>query len=270
VRRFVLKSNIGRFEELLKTEADAPTREWLITSLADARRQLARVSAAEQGVRWGPPPFGSRLQRAGSLRSDFEKKLQSSQHSLFLLEPGPGLHIVDMSEPFARASMVDRDAVAGQLLFDVYPDNPGDEHATGVSNLFASIMRAADSGRPDVMPVQRYDVRAQDGGFVERYWQPVNSPVFDEEGHLAYILHETKDVTAEVLGQPQAPAMATFLNGAHYRLQLFDPDGKLQMNVEFHAPDDASAEQKAQLLRCGQGAELWRGRKWVNTWAGEG
>ena len=48
------------------------------------------------------------------------------------------------------------------------------------------------------MPVQRYDIRrpeAEGGGFVERYWSPLNSPVLDEQGKVAYLVHRVEDVT---------------------------------------------------------------------------
>ena len=48
------------------------------------------------------------------------------------------------------------------------------------------------------MPVQKYDIRRPDdegGGFEERFWSPVNSPVCDEEGAVPYIIHRVEDVT---------------------------------------------------------------------------
>src|SRR6202040_2773970 len=33
------------------------------------------------------------------------------------------------------------------------------------------------------------------GGFEERYWSPVNSPVFGPGGALTYIIHRVEDVT---------------------------------------------------------------------------
>jgi signal transduction histidine kinase/CheY-like chemotaxis protein len=48
------------------------------------------------------------------------------------------------------------------------------------------------------MIVQKYDIRRPDsegGGFEERYWSPVNSPVLGSNGELAYIIHCVEDVT---------------------------------------------------------------------------
>ena len=48
------------------------------------------------------------------------------------------------------------------------------------------------------MAVQKYDIQrpaSQGGGFEERYWSPLNSPVLDKEGNLQYIIHRVEDVT---------------------------------------------------------------------------
>ncbi len=48
------------------------------------------------------------------------------------------------------------------------------------------------------MAVQQYDIRrpdAEGGGFEERYWSPVNYPVFGPNDALSYIIHRVEDVT---------------------------------------------------------------------------
>ena len=48
------------------------------------------------------------------------------------------------------------------------------------------------------MPVQRYDIRrpeSEGGGFEERFWSPVNSPVFGPDGTVSFVIHRVEDVT---------------------------------------------------------------------------
>jgi signal transduction histidine kinase len=83
-------------------------------------------------------------------------------------------------------------------LFGRFPDNPAGSAASGVRNLRASLDRVLRDRTVDVMPIQKYDIRrpeSEGGGFEERYWSPVNSPVFDEAGELVYIIHRVEDVT---------------------------------------------------------------------------
>lgn len=195
MRRFVLQANIERFEALLAHEATESSRGWLIASIAAAKRELAVLTSAVAGVRLGPVVVGAGSSNSSGLRSQFERAFQTAPSLQMLLEPGPGLHIVDATIAYANATLIDRTKVAGLPLFDVFPDNPGDPLADGVSNLFTSLRQVALTGQIHRMAVQRYDVRDPTGQFVERYWQPSNTPVFDQHGRLIYILHEARDVT---------------------------------------------------------------------------
>src|SRR5689334_14369236 len=123
-----------------------------------------------------------------------------------LFESAPGLYlvlttdltIVAVSEAYLRATMTERDAIVGRSLFEVFPDNPGDPSATGVTNLRASLERVLRHKRPDAMAVQKYDIRrpeTEGGGFEERHWSPMNSPVVSPDGELLYIIHRVEDVT---------------------------------------------------------------------------
>ena len=110
----------------------------------------------------------------------------------------PDLRIVAVSDAYLQATMTQREAILGRQLFDVFPDNPDDVAATGVRNLSASLERVLATRAPDAMAIQKYDIRRPDeagGGFEERYWSPVNSPVFGDGGTIAHIIHRVEDVT---------------------------------------------------------------------------
>ena len=122
-----------------------------------------------------------------------------------LFESTPGLYlvltpefrIVAVSDAYLQATMTRRESILGRDIFEVFPDNPADPNATGTRNLRASLVRVLEQRRPDVMAVQKYDIRrpdAEGGGFEERYWSPVNSPVMDGD-RVAYIIHRVEDVT---------------------------------------------------------------------------
>jgi len=123
-----------------------------------------------------------------------------------LFESAPGLYlvltpdftIVAVSDAYLEATMTRRGEIVGRALFDVFPDNPDDPAATGVANLRASLDRVLTSRRSDAMAVQKYDIRRPDsegGGFEERHWSPVNSPVLGPGCELVYIIHRVEDVT---------------------------------------------------------------------------
>ena len=111
----------------------------------------------------------------------------------------PDLSIVAASDAYLHATLTQREEIIGRGLFEVFPDNPEEHGATGVSNLRASLERVLRSKRPDVMAVQKYDVRRPDGGFEEKYWSPLNTPVLNQDGAVEWIIHRVEDVTDLVL-----------------------------------------------------------------------
>jgi len=124
--------------------------------------------------------------------------------ALFESEPGlylvltPALTIVAVSAAYLKATMTKREEILGRGLFEVFPDNPDDPTATGIRNLKASLERVLTHRVPDTMAVQKYDIsrpESEGGGFEERYWSPVNSPVLGADGNVAYLIHRVEDVT---------------------------------------------------------------------------
>jgi hypothetical protein len=196
MQRFVCEQNIAHFQKLLDGPADFTLRRTLLALLSSAKRELALLNSEMTGAqglapRRSPGDVDSVLKQ---LRPNFE----TSEHPYMLIHPGPGLKIIDVNDAYARATFTKRCDIAGRPLFEVFPDNPDIETADGVSNLFASLRTVVETGEPHAMAVQRYDVRDDSGTFVERYWQPVNTPVHDIEGRLICLLHHVEDVTAEV------------------------------------------------------------------------
>jgi signal transduction histidine kinase len=129
---------------------------------------------------------------------DFRRLFESAPGLYLVLLPDPHFSIIAVSDAYARATLIERDQVLGKGLFEAFPDNPNDPEASGVSNLRDSLLRVVRGKVPDAMAVQKYDIRKpeeQGGGFEERYWSPVNSPVFGEGGALCYIIHRVEDVT---------------------------------------------------------------------------
>lgn len=116
----------------------------------------------------------------------------------------PDFVMVAANEARCRATNTRAEDVIGRRLFDVFPDNPDDPTASGVCNLSASLARVLATRAQDVMEVQKYDIRTPDGAFEERWWCPINTPVFGGDGSVRYIIHQVDDVTAEVRERQRA------------------------------------------------------------------
>jgi signal transduction histidine kinase len=138
------------------------------------------------------------------LAHDFQALFESAPGLYLVLKPD--LTIAAVSNAYLHATMTKREEILDRGIFDVFPDNPDDPDADGVRNLKASLKRVLEKNKPDTMPVQKYDIRrpeAEGGGFEERFWSPVNSPVVGTDGKLTYIIHQVEDVTEFIHLQQQ-------------------------------------------------------------------
>jgi PAS domain S-box-containing protein len=123
-----------------------------------------------------------------------------------LFEALPGLYVIldtelrilAVSDAHLAATNSVRQEILGRDLFAVFPDNPDDPDATGSGNLRQSLERVLLSKRPDAMPALKYDIArpaAEGGGFEERYWSVVNTPILDAASDIKWIVNTVDDVT---------------------------------------------------------------------------
>jgi signal transduction histidine kinase len=177
----------------------------------------------------------------------------SNFRALFESAPGlylvlaPDLTIAAVSDAYLRATMTKREDILGRGIFDVFPDNPDDPATSGVRNLRASLERVRNERVTDAMPVQKYDIRrpeSEGGGFEERFWSPMNSPVLDRAGELLYIIHRVEDVTEFV------------------RLRQLDSE---QRQLTEQLMDRAEAMEAEVFLRTQEVAEASRQLKEANA-----
>lgn len=123
--------------------------------------------------------------------------------AVFLGLPGmvalltPELVYVDANEDFQRLAGRTREQLVGRYIFDVFPENPHDPAAAGMSDVRASMLRVVATGERDTMALQRYDVEdpLRPGVWRERYWSPINAPVLGPDGKVAFVLHRVEEVT---------------------------------------------------------------------------
>ena len=161
-----------------------------------------------------------------------------------LLLLSPALLIEAVSDGFLTETLTHRADMIGRYLFDVFPDNPAAAPAQGLSTLHASLLQVLTTGRAHELPRQRYEVPdpAHPGRFVERHWQPCNTPVLDAQGRVTHILHDAVNVTERVRGEDRLRASEDRTQTAQadadaQRLHLHDILLALPINVmALHGP----------------------------------
>ena len=134
------------------------------------------------------------MQQPGSLRNIDFQSLFTSAPDLYLVL-SPSFSILDATNAYLKATLTIRESVIGVDLFDVFPDNPEDLLADGVSNLRASLNTVLETKKPHKMAIQKYDIRDNNGTFEVRYWSPLNTPLVDEHNEVQFIIHRVEDVT---------------------------------------------------------------------------
>ena len=128
---------------------------------------------------------------------------EATPHPYLLLNPN--LKIVAVNDSYLHATMTVRNQIVGRHLFEVFPDNPEDMDATGVTNLRASLIKVILTKKPHRMDIQKYDIPIElNSRFEVRYWSPLNTPVLNEKKQLLYIIHHVEDVTEQVLARKMA------------------------------------------------------------------
>ncbi|MGZ3448485.1 MAG: PAS domain S-box protein [Polyangiales bacterium] len=136
---------------------------------------------------------------SGASQPDFRSLFESLPGLYLVVEPdAPRYTIVAVSDAYTRATLTKREEIVGRGLFDVFPDNPSDPATSAVGNQAASLAEVIRTRKADRRAVQRHDIRRppeEGGGFEERWWSPVNCPVFGPDGEITYIIHRVEDVT---------------------------------------------------------------------------
>ncbi|MDB6127489.1 MAG: hypothetical protein JWM35_1385 [Verrucomicrobia bacterium] len=187
-----------------RTQAQAARQAQGLEATSFENRYLCK-DGTYRWLQWNARPVVPDRVIFATARDVTDRKRVEQIHLQFrsLFESLPGLYlvltprfkIVAVSDAYVKSAMTTRAALLEQDLFEAFPDNPDDSAATGVVNLRASLERVLETGATDTMAVQKYDVRRPDGTYEERFWSPINSPVFGADRQVEYIIHRVEDVT---------------------------------------------------------------------------
>jgi PAS domain-containing protein len=127
---------------------------------------------------------------------DFRALFENAPGLFLVLDPG--LTIVAVSDAYCRTTMTVRDEIVGRYVFDVFPDNPNDRGADGVSHVRASFLSVLEHRRPHQAQILKFDIPrppAGGGGFEQRFWSILNTPVLGADGYVRWIINSVEDVT---------------------------------------------------------------------------
>jgi PAS domain S-box-containing protein len=182
--------------------------------------------------------------RIEQMHLQFRALFESVPGSYLVLKPD--FTMVAVSDAYLKATMTKREEIIGRALFDVFPDNPREQGATGALNLRTSLNRVLETKTTDTMAIQKYDVRRPDGVFEERYWSPVNSPVVGADGEVEYLVHRVEDVT-DFVKRKQHPEPVPAEKGMQARME--------QMEAEIYLSSQQVQSANEQLRQANEELE---------------
>ncbi|MBS0333422.1 MAG: PAS domain-containing protein [Proteobacteria bacterium] len=200
MQRFLLEQNVRHFQALLDAVSDASSRAVLSELLATAQSELALLEAMESGVRpswWHRFPEQLQAERE-ALQGWFHSTFDGSDRRATLLDPGPGLMIVDVAGDLDLAPGRSRLELVGRHLFERLPENPTGSGAPSIAILYRAMRAAAETGLEQQIEPYRHDLLDGEGNFVERHWRGSCQPLHDGDGRLVLLLGLMEDITEQV------------------------------------------------------------------------
>lgn len=140
--------------------------------------------------------------------------------------------LVIVAASSAYLALTDRalEDIRGRHILEAFPENPDAAGTVEQGPLEVSLRHVLATGQPHEMAVIQYDIPQPGGGFVQKFWTPVHTPVAAADGKPAFIIQNPMDVTESVLTAREADA---------------------RLRVALHAADLASWEYEPET-------DLWR------------
>lgn len=142
----------------------------------------------------------------------------------------PDLVIVAASNAYLALADRTLDDIVGRSILEAFPENPDAAGTVEQGPLEVSLRHVLATGKPHEMAVIQYDIPQPGGGFLQKFWTPVHTPVPGPDGKTAFIIQNPMDVTKSVLKAREADA---------------------RLRVALHAADLASWEYEPET-------DLWR------------
>jgi diguanylate cyclase (GGDEF)-like protein/PAS domain S-box-containing protein len=171
----------------------------------------------------------------------YQSAFDSLPIGIYFISPEADPVILAVNNAFLEATSRTRDELLGKRLFEVFPESPDDPR--GVAALRRSIQTVLDTRRSHTLPAQHFPIpiTLPDGTkrFEERYWNAVNTPIFDSHGQLICVSHITIDVTKQTLAETalrqSEERFRSLVTATSDVVWFADADGEISPSPSWHA-----------------------------------
>lgn len=129
---------------------------------------------------------------------DYQRLLESAPEPFLVLDPAPPHKILACTDAYLRAVGMDRSALTGRGICEVFCNEDNEQHRSLRVELLASLEKVLASRQAHQMSVQRYDLPAAGRSafaLETHFWRAENIPVLSAAGEVLYVMHRVNDVT---------------------------------------------------------------------------
>lgn len=123
--------------------------------------------------------------------------LVSAQSDTAVMLLDRDFRIRGVNATYEALSMRPPEELLGEIVFDVFPDDPNDPQASGSSQLTVSVESAMRRRGMDTMPIVRYDIVDPQNPdvFLPKLWTCNNTAVDDGDEPIG-VLHQVAEITS--------------------------------------------------------------------------
>jgi two-component sensor histidine kinase/PAS domain-containing protein len=155
--------------------------------------------------------------------TDFALIMQGLPQPYLVLDSG--LMIVGASEAYLEATQRTRDDIVGRHILEAFPENPEAAGTVEQGPLEVSLRHVLKTGKTHEMAAIQYDIPQPGGGFTQKFWTPVHTPVVGPSGNVEYIIQNPMDVTESVLKARETDArLRVALHAANLATWEYEPE----------------------------------------------
>lgn len=109
------------------------------------------------------------------------------------------LVILTASDAYLKITGKSRD-IKGKHISEAFPVDESLEESVAIRTSLEKVLATKE---PHQLPVSRYDLPdfENPGSIKEHYWHTLNTPVLDSSGEILYIIHSTRELTAQITAE---------------------------------------------------------------------
>lgn len=134
--------------------------------------------------------------------------LDLSPEMLKIFETVPSLYLIlsrelvilTGSDAYLQVTGKSREEIKGKHVSEAFPVDESLEGSVAIRTSFEQVLVTK---KPHQLPVSRHDMPDFEnrGKMIEHYWHTLNTPVLDSCGEILYIIHSTRELTAQVIAE---------------------------------------------------------------------